>query len=88
MPRGAVQGQRELPKSRRAVYPTILVYVFVISRNNPLRTKDATMLEVYVFSGGSGTEAGGLDVSITSTEMYVLAVPDLPRSQHESFQYA
>jgi hypothetical protein len=51
--------------------------------NNPLRTKYATMVDVYVFSGGSGTEAGGRDVSITSRVVYALAVPDLPRSQHE-----
>jgi len=54
-----------------------------MSWNSPLRTKYATMLDVYVFSGGSGTEAGGRDVSITSRVMYVLAIPNLPRSQHE-----
>lgn len=52
--------------------------------NNPLRTKYATMVDVYMFSGGSGTEAGGRDVSTTSRVVYALAAPDLPRREHES----
>lgn len=41
-----------------------------MARNNPLRTKYATMFELYMFSGGSGTEAGGRDVSTTSRVVY------------------
>jgi hypothetical protein len=52
--------------------------------NNPLRTKYATIFDEYMFSGGSGTEAGGRDVSTTSRVVYGLAIPDLPGSQHES----
>jgi len=52
--------------------------------NSPLRTKYATMFDEKMFSGGSGTEAGGRDVSTTSRVVYALAVPDLPRSQRES----
>ena len=80
----AVKVQCELPKNSSTLYLTILVYVFAMSWNNPLRTKYATMLDVYVFPCGSGTEAGGCDVSITRRAMYVLAIPDLLRNQHES----
>ena len=52
--------------------------------NNPLRTKYATMVDVYIFSGGSGMEAGGCDVSTTSRVVYALAAPDLPGSEHKS----
>jgi len=65
-------------------YLTILVYVLATTWNKLWRTKYATMVDVYVFPGGSGTEAGGRDVSITRRVVYALAVPDLPRSQHES----
>lgn len=75
--------QRELPKVAEW-YLTILVYVFLMTWNNPLRTKYATMVDVYMFSGGSGTEAGGRDVSTTSRVVYALAAPDLPRREHES----
>ena len=84
----AVKVQRELAKDGRVVYLTILVYAFVMSWNNPLRTRYATMSIVCVLAGGSGTEAGGGDVSIISRLMYVLAVPDLPKSQHESRSFA
>ena len=83
MHRQAVKIQREIHKNSIILYLTILVYVFVMSWNNPLRTKYPTMLDVYVFPGESGTEAGGCDVSITRRVIYVLAIPDLPRSQHE-----
>lgn len=65
-------------------YLTILVYVFLMTWNNPLRTKYATMVDAYIFSGGSGTEAGGCDVSTTSRVAYALAAPDLPRSEQKS----
>ena len=84
----AVKVQRGLPKNSSIAYLTILVYVSVMSWNNPLRTKYATMLDVYVFPGGSRTEAGGREVKITSRAIYVEAIPDLPRSQRESRWFA